>query len=108
MPRRFPAPWTVEQIPGGFKVVDANGQSLAYVCASEKQTVTATALTLDEGRRIAANIAKLPGLTTTVRSPTLHASNISAKNASAARAPSCAVKGVIATCSCRLPTGSFE
>ena len=28
--RRFPAPWTVEQIPGGYKVLDANGQSLAY------------------------------------------------------------------------------
>jgi large subunit ribosomal protein L13 len=25
MPRRFPAPWTIEQIPGGFKVIDANG-----------------------------------------------------------------------------------
>jgi hypothetical protein len=29
--RRFPAPWTVESIPGGFKVLDADGQSLAYV-----------------------------------------------------------------------------
>jgi len=29
--RRFPLPWTVETIPGGFKVVDAQGQSLAYV-----------------------------------------------------------------------------
>jgi hypothetical protein len=29
--RRFPAPWTVEKIAGGLKVVDANGQSLAYV-----------------------------------------------------------------------------
>ena len=29
--RRFPAPWTVEQIPGGYKVLDANGQSLTYV-----------------------------------------------------------------------------
>ena len=27
--RRFPAPWTVEKIPGGLKVCDANGQSLA-------------------------------------------------------------------------------
>jgi hypothetical protein len=27
MPRRFPAPWTAEQIPGGFKVVDAAGQA---------------------------------------------------------------------------------
>jgi len=23
------SPWTVEKIPGGFKVLDANGQSLA-------------------------------------------------------------------------------
>jgi len=29
------APWTVEQIPGGFKVLDANGQSLAYVYGRE-------------------------------------------------------------------------
>ena len=27
MPRRFPAPWTVEKIAGGFKVLDANGPS---------------------------------------------------------------------------------
>jgi hypothetical protein len=24
--RRFPPPWQVEQTPGGFKVLDANGQ----------------------------------------------------------------------------------
>jgi len=29
--RRFPAPWTVEAIEGGFKVVDANKQVVAYV-----------------------------------------------------------------------------
>jgi hypothetical protein len=29
--RRFPPPWTVVQLPGGYKVVDAQGQSLAYV-----------------------------------------------------------------------------
>jgi len=33
--RRFPAPWQVEQIPGGYKVLDANGQALAYVYARE-------------------------------------------------------------------------
>jgi hypothetical protein len=33
--RRFPAPWHVEQIPGGFKVLDASGQALAYVYARE-------------------------------------------------------------------------
>jgi len=26
--RRFPPPWTVERLPGGFKVIDASGQSL--------------------------------------------------------------------------------
>ena len=31
MSRRFPQPWSVEQIPGGYKVLDATGQSLAYV-----------------------------------------------------------------------------
>ena len=56
--RRFPAPWTVEKIPGGFKVIDANGQSLAYVYADNQQI--APSLTEDEARRIAANIAKLP------------------------------------------------
>ena len=30
-PRRFPAPWQVEQIPGGYKVVDATGCAVAYV-----------------------------------------------------------------------------
>jgi hypothetical protein len=36
MTRRFPPPWTVEKIPGGFKVNDANGQSLAYVYADDR------------------------------------------------------------------------
>ena len=62
--RRFPAPWTVETIDGGFKVVDANGQSLAYVYGhpDARDAEIAKALTLDEARRIAANIAKLPSL----------------------------------------------
>ena len=62
--RRFPAPWTVETIDGGFKVVNANGQSLAYVYghADPRDAEIAKALTLDEARRIAANITKLPAL----------------------------------------------
>jgi len=63
MTRRFPAPWTVEAISGGFKVNDANGQTLAYVYAREEAaSAVAKVLTMDEARRIAANIAKLPGL----------------------------------------------
>ncbi len=62
--RRFPAPWTVEDIPGGYKVKDANGQSLAYVYGRETRADadTAQVLTLDEARRIASNIAELPKL----------------------------------------------
>ena len=62
--RRFPPPWTVERIAGGFKVLDANGQSLAYVYSRETKDGAniAGVLTEDEARRIAANIAKLPVL----------------------------------------------
>ena len=62
--RRFPPRWTVEQIPGGFKVVDASGQSLVYVYARETKAEAdiAKVLTFDEARRIAVNVAKLPGL----------------------------------------------
>ena len=62
--RRFPPPWTVEQIPGGYKVKDANGQSLAYVYGRETKAdaVIANVLTMDEARRVASNIDKLPTL----------------------------------------------
>ena len=33
--RRFAPPWTVETIPAGLKVCDANSQSLAYVYSRE-------------------------------------------------------------------------
>jgi hypothetical protein len=62
--RRFPPQWTVEKIEGGFKVLDANGQSLAYVYSREdpREAHIANVLTEDEAWRIAANIAKLPEL----------------------------------------------
>ena len=64
MTRRFPPPWTVEQIPGGYKVKDANGQSLAYCYGRETRAAAdiAKLLTMDQARRIASNIAKLPTL----------------------------------------------
>lgn len=60
----FPAPWTVEPVEGGFKVIDSNGQTLAYVYgdADSRDAGIAKALTLDEARRIASSIAKLPTL----------------------------------------------
>ena len=64
MARRFPPPWTAEEITGGYVVVDANGQSIAYVYARDSQSdaQVAKVLTMDEARRIASNIAKLPEL----------------------------------------------
>jgi hypothetical protein len=63
-PRRFPPPWSIEEQEACFTVRDANGQALAYVyCEDEPgRRSAAHLLTRDEARRIAANIAKLPGL----------------------------------------------
>jgi hypothetical protein len=41
--RRFPPPWTVEQISGGCKVKHANGQSFAYLYGRESKAHAATA-----------------------------------------------------------------
>ena len=61
---RFKPPWSADRIVGGYVVKDATGQALAYVYALETkaQAETAKVLTMDEARRIAANIAKLPML----------------------------------------------
>ena len=52
MPRSFPPPLIVEQIPGGYKVLDATGQSLAYIYGREAKADADTAhvLTMDEAR----------------------------------------------------------
>jgi hypothetical protein len=62
--RRFPPPWTVDQIPGGLVVRDASGQSLAYVYSrgNPNDANITKVLTDDEAWRIASNIAKLPAL----------------------------------------------
>jgi hypothetical protein len=63
-PRRFPAPWRADKIPGGYVVRDANGQALAYLYSRDSPTeaLQAKMLTKDEARRIAINIARLPKL----------------------------------------------
>jgi hypothetical protein len=69
MPHRFPPPWSVDEADpaldrGCFIVRGANGQALAYVYSEGEldRRSAAHILTRDEGRRIAANIAKLPEL----------------------------------------------
>jgi hypothetical protein len=62
--RRFPPPWVVDRAPGCDVVRDANGQQLAWVYAraTEAEARQAKMLTMDEARRVAVNIAKLPAL----------------------------------------------
>jgi hypothetical protein len=63
-PRRFPPPWTVEELDACFVVRDHGGQKLAYVYFEEEpgRRSAAKLLSKDEARRIAANVAKLPEL----------------------------------------------
>ena len=67
-PANASVPSTLDRrtIAGGFKVVDASGQSLAYFYARENDNDAGTAgvLTMDEARRLASNFAKLPELLT--------------------------------------------
>jgi hypothetical protein len=62
--RRFPPPWTVEELDACFVVRDHNEQALAYVYFEDEpgRRSAAKLLTKDEARRIAVNFARLPEL----------------------------------------------
>jgi hypothetical protein len=59
--RRFPPPWSVEELNACFVVRDHNGQQLAYVYF-EDETGDRQPISSPAPRPIAANIAKLPEL----------------------------------------------
>jgi hypothetical protein len=74
--RRFPRPWDIEEInKAAFVVRDNNGTALAYVYFKEEsgRRTAARRLTCDEARRIAASIARLPGLLTAEPQPDANA-----------------------------------
>jgi len=63
-PRRFPPPWTVEDVGGSFVVKASNGRPLIFIYYGEGvgRRSLARLLTRDAARRIATGIAKLPEL----------------------------------------------
>jgi hypothetical protein len=61
-PRRFPPPWRVVEMSGGYAVEDADGQQLCMFYGSRAAPDVARpaqTLTMDEARRMAANFARL-------------------------------------------------
>ena len=62
--RRFPRPWRFEPIPGGYRVIDANGLALAHVYGQPPAAIAFSdqRLTDDEAEKIARLIVRLPEL----------------------------------------------
>jgi hypothetical protein len=68
-PLTFPGPWTFDEIPQGYRVLDADNRVLAYVLASTRiQEDRSEEPTQDEAWRIARLISSLPDLR--IESPT--------------------------------------
>jgi hypothetical protein len=61
--RRFPPPWSVEDLDACFVVKDSGGQKVAYVYFEDEpgRRSAAKMMTKDEARRIAVNIAGSDG-----------------------------------------------
>jgi hypothetical protein len=62
--RRFPRPWSVEDIGGCFAVKASNGQPLIFIYYRDPagRRSLAKLLTRNAARRIALGVAKLPEL----------------------------------------------
>ena len=55
MTRRLPAPWHADKFSGGYVVY-------VYGRSTEAEAMEAKQMTMDEARRVASNIAKLPDM----------------------------------------------
>ena len=62
--RRFPPPWRFEPIPGGYRVIDANGLALAHLYGQPPDAIAFSdkRLTADEAEKLARLIVRLPEL----------------------------------------------
>jgi hypothetical protein len=64
-PRRFPPPWRVVEMRGGYTVEDADGKHLGVFYGSRADpdiARQAQTLTMDEAQRMAVDFARLPEL----------------------------------------------
>jgi hypothetical protein len=61
---RFPPPWRLEPLPGGYRVTDAHGTPLVYVYAVEggARSALPNSLTPSEAQTIAMAVIRLPEL----------------------------------------------
>ena len=58
--KRYPPPWRVESTPAGFKVVDANGQAVAYTYAEQDPgKAKSDLMSITEAKTMAQAIAAL-------------------------------------------------
>jgi hypothetical protein len=48
--RRFPRPWRFEPIPGGYRVIDANGVALAHVYGQPPNAIAISDKRLTDAR----------------------------------------------------------
>jgi len=55
--RRFPRPWRFEAIPGGYRVVDANGLALAHVNGEPPNAIAISDKTVDRQRKRTSSIS---------------------------------------------------
>jgi hypothetical protein len=106
--RRFPPPWSVEELEACFVVRDHDGQQLAYVYFENEpgRRSAAKLLTKDEARRIAANIAKLPELLAAKRA-IWRATYYDPLRNGGAHAQADLVWATLFVPDCRLPTNSM-
>ena len=61
--RTFPGPWSFDEIPQGYRVLDANRRVVAYVVARDPSGIDRSeGLTREEAWRVARIISSLPKL----------------------------------------------